>query len=336
MTAKAKGKAKPKAKPAADAAALAAKKGMHRRKVAVGLAMAAFAGGAVVADRFIGLDICFHVIVIAITIKGLLEFYEMCESSRTGPFRGFGIGLAVALVFFHWVATPGTLAWFADHVSGKLAQLETFLVGDELVLLGLVVAVLGSMWLQATKRDNDRTFEAISSTLFGILYIWFLSSFLVRIRHLGADGVLGGEGWNRTGTVLLISCIAVSKFADVGGYLIGRKIGRTKMIPRISPNKTYEGLAAGELLSIGIAFGLWRIGMLPFEHWWSVLIFGIVVSGMGVLGDLAESLLKRGSGRKDADKLVPGFGGVLDVIDSLLISAPVGYVLSVVLLRAGV
>lgn len=344
MTAKAKGeakaKAKPKTKPAADAAALAAGKGMHRRKVAVGLAMAAFAGGAVVADWYIGLDICFHVIVIAITIKGIIEFYDMCESSRTGPFRGFGIGLAVALVLLHWVATPGTLAWFADHVSGKLGQLEELLVGDELVLLGLVVAVLGSMWLQATKRDNDRTFEAISTTLFGIFYIWFLASFLVKLRHLGPTGFLGVGEWNRTGTGYLASCIAVSKVSDAGGYLVGRKIGRHKMIPRISPNKSYEGLVAGLVMSVGMAFLLWSLQawglkVLWLGPAWAVALFGLLVGGMGTMGDLAESLLKRGSGRKDTGDLVPGFGGALDVVDSLLLSAPVAYILLVILLRAG-
>ncbi|MHC4198725.1 MAG: phosphatidate cytidylyltransferase [Planctomycetota bacterium] len=350
MTAKAKGKAKakarakakPKTKPAADDASLAAKKAMHRRKVAVGLAMAAFAGGAVVADWYIGLDICFHVIVIAITIKGLLEFYDMCASSRTGPFRGFGIGLAVALVLLHWVATPGTLAWFGEHLSRKLGQLEELLVGDELVLLGLVVAVLGSMWLQATKRDNDRTFEAISTTLFGIFYIWFLASFLVKLRHLGSDGVLGSDLgvlgsnlWNRSGTGYLASCIAVSKVTDAGGYLVGRKIGRHKMIPRISPNKSYEGLVAGLAMSVGMAFLLWHLRVLWLGPAWAVALFGFLVGGMGTMGDLAESLLKRGSGRKDTGDLVPGFGGALDVVDSLLLSAPVAYLLLVVLLRAG-
>ncbi len=339
MTAKAKGKAKAKAKPntkpAADAEALAAKKAMHRRKVAVGLAMAAFAGGAVVADWYIGLDICFHVIVIAITIKGLLEFYDMCASSRTGPFRGFGIGLAVALVLLHWVATPGTLAWFGDHLSGKLGQLEALLVGDELVLLGLVVAILGSMWLQATKRDNDRTFEAISTTLFGIFYIWFLASFLIKLRHLGSDGVLGSDLWNRSGTGYLASCIAVSKVTDAGGYLVGRKIGRHKMIPRISPNKSYEGLVAGLAMSVGMAFLLWHLRVLWIGPAWAVALFGFLVGGMGTMGDLAESLLKRGSGRKDSADLVPGFGGALDVVDSLLLSAPVAYLLLLVLLRAG-
>jgi phosphatidate cytidylyltransferase len=302
---------------------------MHRRKVAAGVAMATACSGAIIADFFIGLDICFNVIMVALTVKALYEFYAMCESSDTGPFRGFGIVSAVILVVCHWVATPGTLAWF-----GAPAGITAFL-GEELVWLGLVVAVLGALWLQATKRDNDRTFESISSTLFGVLYIWFLASFLVKLRHLDASGVLGGEGWNKTGTGLLLSCVAVSKLADVGGYLFGRKFGRHKLIPRISPNKSWEGLIAGLALSIGASYVLWHFGLLPLGAAWTVAVYGLLVGGMGTLGDLAESLLKRGSGRKDTDNLVPGFGGVLDVVDSLLISAPVAYFLSILLLRVG-
>jgi phosphatidate cytidylyltransferase len=302
---------------------------VHWRKVAAGAAMAAACAGAIVGDYFIGLDICFHVILVALTVKALYEFYAMCESSDTGPFRGFGIVSAVILVNCHWAATPGTLAWF-----GAPAWIAA-LLGEELVPLGLVVAVLGALWLQATKRDNDRTFESISSTLFGVLYVWFLASFLVKLRHLGADGRLASQGWNETGTGLLLSCVAVSKLADVGGYLFGRKFGRHKMIPRISPNKSWEGLFAGLALSIAAAYVLWVARLLPLGAAWTVAVYGLLVGGMGTLGDLAESLLKRGSGRKDTDDLVPGFGGVLDVVDSLLISAPVAYFLSILLLRVG-
>ena len=310
-------------------AGAAPKVDMHWRKVAAGFAMAIACGGAIVGDYYIGLDICFHVILTLLTIKALFEFYDMCESRDTGPFRGFGIVSAVILVLFHWVATPGTLSWFG------VPKWLVALLGDELVQLGLVIAVLGALWLQATKRDNDRTFEGISSTLFGILYIWFLASFLVKLRHLNGDGTLGGPGWNEVGTGLLLSCVAVSKLADVGGYLFGRKFGRHKMIPRISPKKSWEGLLAGLALSVAAAYALWVARVLPLGAAWTVAAFGLLVGGMGTLGDLAESMLKRGSGRKDTDDLVPGFGGVLDVVDSLLLSAPVAYFLSILLLRVG-
>jgi phosphatidate cytidylyltransferase len=301
---------------------------MHARKVAAALAMSVFGGGVLVADYAVGCDICFHALLVVLTVRGLSEFYDMAESSRTGPFRGFGAFSAVMLILLHWAATPGTLEWF-----GAPAPVREVVAAGEIVLFGMVVAVLGSLWLQATKRDNDRTFEAISSTLFGILYTWFLASFLVKLRHLGAGGVLGGQDWNSTGTGLLVSCVAVSKLADVGGYLFGRKFGRHKMIPRISPNKSYEGLLAGLALSVGTALLLTRLGLLPLGGMAAAALFGVAVGGMGTLGDLAESLLKRGAGRKDTGDLVPGFGGVLDIVDSLLLSAPVAYFLALVLLR---
>lgn len=302
------------------------------RKATAAIVMTLISGGAIVADYYVGLDICFHVLVVLLTLKALSEFYDMCESSRTGPFRGFGIVSAVILVLFHWAATPGTIRWFTGPGSALGQDLEK-LLGQELVTLGLVVAVLGALWLQATKRVNERTFVSISSTLFGILYVWFLSSFLVKLRHLGSDGILGGDDWNFTGTGLLLSCIVVSKFSDVGGYLFGRKFGRTKLIPRISPNKTWEGLAAGLALSVGVAYIFQTIGLLPFRPYWCPAVFGLVVGGMATMGDLAESLLKRGAGTKDTADLVPGFGGVLDVVDSLFVSAPVAYFLSILLLR---
>ncbi len=325
-----------------EAKAAPTKVDMHWRKVAAGVVMATACSGAIIGDYFIGLDICFHVILVALTIKALYEFYAMCESSDTGPFRGFGIVSAVILVVCHWVATPGTLAWFA-RVGVTLTEETQRRLGEELVPFGLVVAVLGSLWLQATKRDNDRTFESISTTLFGILYVWFLASFLVKLRHLNMAGMLGDNGlsesefgtWNVTGTGFLLSCVAVSKLADVGGYLFGRKVGRHKLIPRISPNKSWEGLIAGLVLSVGAAYVLWHFRLLPLGAAWTVAVYGLLVGGMGTLGDLAESLLKRGSGRKDTDDLVPGFGGVLDVVDSLLLSAPVAYFLSILLLRVG-
>jgi phosphatidate cytidylyltransferase len=207
------------------------------------------------------------------------------------------------------------------------------LLGENLVPLGLVVAILGSLWLQATKRNNERTFESISTTLFGVLYTWFLPSFLVKLRHLGSDGLLGGAEWNTVGSGLVVSCLAVSKLADVGGYLFGRKFGRHRLIPRISPKKSYEGLAGGLLLSVLAAAILQFLGCLPFAEWWQVLLFAVLVGGMGVLGDLAESLLKRGSGQKDAGDHIPGFGGILDVVDSIILSAPIAYFLSLLLLR---
>jgi len=296
--------------------------------------MAVVIVGLVIADFMIGLDVCFFVAVLVLGLCALGEFYTMCESRRTGPFRWWGLFCLALLTILHWASLPGTFEWFRDRL-GATWLFRAPVAGDDLVLLGMVVAVLGALQLQSQKRDNDRVFESISSTLFGLLYVWFLSSFLVKLRHMGADGVLGGRDWNLTGSGLLVSCLVASKLADVGGYLVGRKIGRTRMIPRISPNKTYEGLVAGLALSVAATLLMWRFGFLPLGPWWQALLFALVAGGLGVLGDLAESLLKRGSGVKDAGAVVPGFGGVLDVIDSVLVSGTVVYFLCLVLLRVG-
>lgn len=307
----------------------------HWRKVAAGLLMSAAGVGVLVADYYIGLDILFNLVLVFLTVRGLSELYDMCETSRTSPFRGFGLTCAVLLVVLHWAGLPGTLprllGW-ADLRAPSWFDLQT---REDLVRLGLVAAVLGALWLQATKRQNERTFESISSTLFGLLYCWFLPSFLVKLRHLGSDGLLGGADWNYVGTGLLLSCVTISKISDAGAYFIGRKFGRHVMILRISPKKTYEGGLAGLAASLAAAFAFRWIGWLPFGPWWEVAVFAILVGAMGQVGDLAESLLKRGSGRKDSGDLVPGFGGVLDIVDSLLLSAPVAYFVSILFLRLG-
>ena len=104
------------------------------------------------------------------------------------------------------------------------------------------------------------------------------------------------------------------------------------MIPRISQNKTYEGAVGGLLFSIGGAVIFYLVGLFPLQNMWTVVLFGFVVGMIGIFGDLAESLLKRGSGAKDSGTLVPGFGGLLDVVDSMLLSTPVAYVMLVLML----
>jgi phosphatidate cytidylyltransferase len=309
----------------------------HVRKVLMALSMGIFTAGLIAVDCwYVGLDIFFGLTVVALVVWCLVEFYAMCESRGMSPFHRFGTICGGAISLASWITVPGTISWFVAKLElapGTAAFLRAW-VGRDLVLLLAICAVFGALWLQATKRDNARTFESISTTLFGILYVPFLSSFLFALRHLGEDGTLAGPHWNTTGGGLLLSCLCVSKLADVGGYLVGRSFGKHRLIPRISPKKSYEGLAGGLVLSVGAAFLLNHYGCLPFDASWKVTLFALLVGGMGVLGDLAESLLKRGSGQKDTGNYIPGFGGILDVVDSILLSAPVAYFLSLLLLRS--
>ena len=129
-----------------------------------------------------------------------------------------------------------------------------------------------------------------------------------------------------------MTTVTVTKLCDIGAFTFGRLFGKHKMIPRISPNKTYEGAVGGLLFSIGGAVIFYLAGLFPLQNMWTVVLFGFVVGVIGIFGDLAESLLKRGSGAKDSGTLVPGFGGLLDVVDSMLLSTPVAYVMLVLML----
>jgi phosphatidate cytidylyltransferase len=129
------------------------------------------------------------------------------------------------------------------------------------------------------------------------------------------------------GKYFLLYFVLVTKFSDMGAYVIGSLIGRTKMIPRISPGKTWEGFGGAILVSTGASlafvhfFGAHMAGMNPFH----AVILGIVLSGAAVVGDLIESLFKREAGVKDSGKLFPGIGGILDLLDSILFNAPIMY-----------
>ena len=156
---------------------------------------------------------------------------------------------------------------------------------------------------------------------FGVAYVGLLLTFVVQLR------VLGGPV---TGMVFLIALVVVVKLADTGAYTVGRLFGRHKMAPLLSPGKTIEG-AVGALVfaCLGAWFSftylpLW-LGCNPPEQPLAWLVFGLATGGAGLLGDLAESLLKRDMDAKDSSDWLPGFGGVLDLIDSILFAAPVAY-----------
>jgi phosphatidate cytidylyltransferase len=159
----------------------------------------------------------------------------------------------------------------------------------------------------------------VAGGLLAFLYIGVMLQYTVLLRLSFGIGALAA--W-----------IFVVKMGDSGAYTVGRLVGRHKMAPYVSPGKTIEG-AIGAMffscLASWIAFQ-WLIpaGSLdyhPSKPWWGWLVFGLLVGGAGMLGDLAESLLKRDVGRKDSSDWLPGFGGALDILDSLLISAPVAW-----------
>src|SRR5579884_301817 len=152
-------------------------------------------------------------------------------------------------------------------------------------------------------------------------YLGLLPSFLMQLRWLPPSPP---KDWGGEGGALALG-IFIPKCCDIGAYFTGRLLGRHKMAPVLSPKKTWEGVLGGLLLSAAAAVAINRpLSVVPGGDS-AAAVFGLVIGGAGVLGDLAESMIKRDCRRKDASQMMPGFGGVLDVIDSILFAAPIAY-----------
>lgn len=296
---------------------------LWKRLIAGSFVSILFLGGLYV-DAVVGVDFCFLALMLIAVPVMLREFYALCEMGGLTPFPRFGVAASVGLLLLKWIGCPGVMEWLwrdgaASEVWGML--------GPVLWPGGWLAAIFGALWLQATKRDNAATFESISTTLFGLLYTVFLAGFLLDIRHMGEGGEVGGRNWPAIGALLTVTTVGVIKLCDAGAYAFGGLFGRHLMIRRISPKKTYEGAAGGVLFAAATALIFFFWGAFPVGRWWQAAVFAMVAAVFGMYGDLAESLLKRGSGRKDSGVLVPGYGGVLDLTDSLLVGAPAAFLL---------
>ena len=176
---------------------------------------------------------------------------------------------------------------------------------------------------RAIARQTHEAIVQMAGTVLATLYLGGLAWFLMALRVKGAPHVRGS-------TLLILMVLLCVKFTDIGAYFGGRALGRHKLIPWLSPGKTWEGLFFGLLTAaaVGALLARWMDLRRGYElPWWKGAIFGGVIGGIGQLGDLLESLMKRDAEVKDSGSLIPGFGGVLDVIDSPLLAAPFAYLL---------
>jgi len=228
-------------------------------------------------------------LVILFIIIGLYEFFTMLEKKGITTYKYVGIGVGVIIPLSIAFRFEPTKSW---------------------ELLFIVLALLFLILMQFRRRASDGVIVDISTTLFGILYVSWFFSFLIKIRYMP-----GGLGY--LGALLLIT-----KSGDIGAFLVGRKLGKTPLIPRISPKKTVEGALGGVILSIMVAFASKPLLHFSYLH---LVWLAVALNILGQLGDLSESLIKRDCGVKDSGNILPGMGGMLDVIDSLLFAAPVFY-----------
>jgi len=185
-------------------------------------------------------------------------------------------------------------------------------------LLFIVLALFFILIMQFKRRDSSGVIVDISTTLFGILYVAWFFSFIIKIRYLS-----GGFGF-------LVALLLIIKLGDIGAYLVGSRWGKVPLMQHISPKKTVEGALGGLLFSVLGALA--SKSFLPFGYG-QLLFVAVGLGVLGQLGDLSESLLKRDCQIKDSGNIFPGMGGVLDQIDSLLFTAPVFYFYLSVIVR---
>lgn len=229
------------------------------------------------------------IVVTALIVLGLYEFFTMLEKKGIIIYKYVGICIGAFIPLSITFKFEPTKSW---------------------ELLFVLVVLFSLILMQFKRRESSGVIVGISTTIFGILYISWLMSFMIKIRLLPG------------GVSFLGATILITKLGDIGAYMIGMRFGKNPLIPRISPKKSREGALGGLLFSVLGAFA--GASFLPFSYA-HLLGIGLCLGLLGQLGDLSESLMKRDCQIKDSGVIIPGIGGVLDLIDSLLFTVPAFY-----------
>ncbi|HYY30818.1 MAG TPA: phosphatidate cytidylyltransferase [Chthoniobacterales bacterium] len=255
---------------------------------------------------FSGNEILFLLLIGSLGMAGLWEYFGMLEQSGTRCFTAFGLVCGAASFIGSFLALR----------TGSQTAAYDF---DNFVLLIFLFGVIARQMFRPTVKSAP--LEAMAYTLFGLLYVAWLFNFLTKIVYAIPRNPQGGT----VGQYYVLYLVVVTKFADMGAYLVGSRIGRHQMMPHISPSKTWEGFFGSLLFSIAASCLLIFImpKTLVWLNFFHGTILGLLIGVAAVIGDLGESIIKRSTGVKDSGVLLPGIGGMLDLIDSLLFTAPI-------------
>lgn len=247
-------------------------------------------------------------LALAFTCAAAHEIVGFYKSAGHRPYESVVQLFAAGAVVGPWVSYH-LRAWFPTNDEGWS-------------LMWLASAMALVYLVQAVRKRTENALINMSATIFVIFYTGGLVGFLTKLRMQ----VGGTEG------VLLVGLtIIVAKMADIGAYFTGRALGRNKLIEWLSPKKTWEGFIGGLATSILAAWafgwilqsnGWLEIPVRPLAYPMNLLVFGMMISLLSVAGDLCASMLKRDAAIKDSGRAFPGMGGVLDVLDSLMLAAP--------------
>lgn len=234
------------------------------------------------------------------------ELARLFSAENVRPYRWL-TGIGSGLLVIHAFCTQ--FPKFQPIAASTLAFI--------LVMVMIAVAVT-----HAVNKQSEQAIVHMAGTVLAMLYLGGLAWFIIalRVKHSQYPAPEGFHG----STMTILMMLLVVKFTDIGAYFGGRALGRHKLIPWLSPGKTWEGLICGVLTAgvVGAVCAAWILNL----HWYRALAFGVVIGAVGQAGDLFESMMKRDADVKDSGKMIPGFGGILDVIDSPLLAAPFAYV----------
>lgn len=252
-------------------------------------------------------DLVFLIVIVLLACSGLWEFYGLVEKRDLVCFKYSGLLGGALLTIGTFLNLTGVLG-----MQGSPARVNDFETSF------LILFVLGLCVRQFVSKSNTAGILAISTTLFGLMYVPWLLNFIQKINFFP----------NVNGHFYLLYFLLITKFSDMGAYSVGSLIGKHKMIPRISPGKTWEGFGGAIVVSTvaSLLFVHFAHDQMPAMNWKHAIVLGVVLSIAAVIGDLIESLFKREAGVKDSGHLFPGIGGILDLLDSLLFNAPLMYI----------
>jgi phosphatidate cytidylyltransferase len=246
----------------------------------------------------------------------VLATHELVLLARARGYRPFG---RTAQVFAAMLVCGPYISFNTQDLTGAY--------DESWGLLWMAFALAFMFLLQAVRHRTQNAMENLAVTIFILFYAGGLASFMTKLRM-----EIGGSA----GVSVLLFSIFLVKMTDTGAYFTGRLFGRRPLVPWLSPGKTWEGFIGGMLttiiLAVGIGHWLHVQGIIPIveryvPHWFALMYMGALLGLFSVAGDLCESLLKRDAAVKDSGQAFPGLGGVLDVVDSPLLAAPIAWLL---------
>jgi phosphatidate cytidylyltransferase len=294
------------------------KKGVLLRRILFGAVLLAISCGLLLVDWKTGTSFGIAAMVAFAMVFGLRELFRMLRAIAPIIWPEFAYAAGFAVVA---VQLGARLLFEPDPLLA-----ERRVPAPETIVIALYALVVLAFQLRG-KPSRERL-VSLAVTLFGAIYLMLLGSFVLRVRYL--DEVLPRStlrGAPNIGYAAVLYLILAAKGTDMFAFFVGRFLGKRKLIPEVSPGKTWAGAVgglAGSVLITCLFSAYSDLGRV--FHWTAALPFGILVGLSAQAGDLVESMIKRGTAVKDSGGLVPEFGGVLDIIDCILFVAPTIYV----------